>query len=765
MFSKFSEDAQKSLIVAKNEMTKLKHPYVGSEHLILAILSNDKLSITKKLNNLDITYKKFRDELVSIVGIGKNSNNWFLYTPLLKRIIENAIYDSKEHGDKKVSVERLFVSLLEEGDGVGIRILISMGVDIDSLYNAFNNKLLVKKNKKDKKLMVNDFAVNFNKKVIADEIDPVVCRDNEVERLIEILSRRCKNNPLLIGEAGVGKTAIVEELARRIVNGAVPKFLQDKIILSISISSMVAGTKYRGEFEERINKILKEVESEGNIILFIDEIHTIVGAGGAEGAIDASNILKPSLARGKIRIIGATTNTEYHTSIERDKALDRRFQKICVMEPDDDNTMKILKSLKPIYSNYHNVSIGDDILSYIIEMTNKYIIKGNNPDKSIDILDEVCAKASLLLTAHEKKIDKYSKQLKEIIKNKNNAVIEGNFKMAATYKTEQEKLENKLYKYNHNNDKKDAVVITKKMVDDIVEAKTKIPINKLNNNTLKFIEKLQRQLIDKVAGQDDIIKELCKYTKLIKSGFSRNKPYSFMFLGSTGVGKTLLVKEYANNLYGKDNFIRIDLSEYKEEHSISKILGSPPGYVGYQDDNYILEKVRNNPHSVILLDEIEKAHPTIIKLFLQVLDEGIMHDSCGRSVNFRHTVIFMTSNLGMNKKKIGFSGTKDNSIMKNFFSIEFINRIDKIFEFNDLNYDDIKSIVLKKLKEIKNEYKKNNVDIAISKKLVDNIISKCNYEEYGARKVDKVIDDTIMNYILDMIIKKENKINIKELEV
>ena len=535
MFSKFSEDAQKSLIVAKNEMTKLKHPYVGSEHLILAILSNDKLSITKKLNNLDITYKKFRDELVSIVGIGKNSNNWFLYTPLLKRIIENAIYDSKEHGDKKVSVERLFVSLLEEGDGVGIRILISMGVDIDSLYNAFNNKLLVKKNKKDKKLMVNDFAVNFNKKVIADEIDPVVCRDNEVKRLIEILSRRCKNNPLLIGEAGVGKTAIVEELARRIVNGAVPKFLQDKIILSISISSMVAGTKYRGEFEERINKILKEVESEGNIILFIDEIHTIVGAGGAEGAIDASNILKPSLARGKIRIIGATTNTEYHTSIERDKALDRRFQKICVMEPDDDNTMKILKSLKPIYSNYHNVSIDDDILSYIIEMTNKYIIKGNNPDKSIDILDEVCAKASLLLTAHEKKIDKYSKQLKEIIKNKNNAVIEGNFKMAATYKTEQEKLENKLYKYNHNNDKKDAVVITKKMVDDIVEAKTKIPINKLNNNTLKFIERLQRQLIDKVAGQDDIIKELCKYTKLIKSGFSRNKPYSFMFLGSTGV--------------------------------------------------------------------------------------------------------------------------------------------------------------------------------------------------------------------------------------
>lgn len=765
MFSKFSEDAQKSLIVAKNEMTKLKHPYVGSEHLILAILSNDKLSITKKLNNLDITYKKFRDELVSIVGIGKNSNNWFLYTPLLKRIIENAIYDSKEHGDKKVSVERLFVSLLEEGDGVGIRILISMGVDIDSLYNAFNNKLLVKKNKKDKKLMVNDFAVNFNKKVIADEIDPVVCRDNEVERLIEILSRRCKNNPLLIGEAGVGKTAIVEELARRIVNGAVPKFLQDKIILSISISSMVAGTKYRGEFEERINKILKEVESEGNIILFIDEIHTIVGAGGAEGAIDASNILKPSLARGKIRIIGATTNTEYHTSIERDKALDRRFQKICVMEPNDDNTMKILKSLKPIYSNYHNVSIGDDILSYIIEMTNKYIIKGNNPDKSIDILDEVCAKASLLLTAHEKKIDKYSKQLKEIIKNKNNAVIEGNFKMAATYKTEQEKLENKLYKYNHNNDKKDAVVITKKMVDDIVEAKTKIPINKLNNNTLKFIERLQRQLIDKVAGQDDIIKELCKYTKLIKSGFSRNKPYSFMFLGSTGVGKTLLVKEYANNLYGKDNFIRIDLSEYKEEHSISKILGSPPGYVGYQDDNYILEKVRNNPHSVILLDEIEKAHPAIIKLFLQVLDEGIMHDSCGRSVNFRHTVIFMTSNLGMNKKKIGFSGTKDNSIMKKFFSIEFINRIDKIFEFNDLNYDDIKSIVLNKLKEIKNEYKKNNVDIAISKKLVDNIISKCNYEEYGARKVDKVIDDTIMNYILDMIIKKENKINIKELEV
>ena len=587
MFSKFSEKAQKVLLVAKDEMIKLKHPYVGSEHLILAILSDESSAITKKLNKFNLNYDNFKNQLIKIIGIGKNSNNWFLYTPLLKRIIENSIFDSKEQNEKYVTVERLFLSLLEEGDGVGIRILISMNISIEDIYNSFNYKFNTKKNKKDRKLIVDEYSVNFNKKALADEIDPVVCRDKEVDRIIEILSRRCKNNPLLVGEAGVGKTAIVEELARRIVNKEVPKFLQNKTILSISVSAMVAGTKYRGEFEERINKILKEVESDGNIILFIDEIHTIVGAGGAEGAIDASNILKPSLARGKIKIIGATTNVEYHSSIEKDKALDRRFQKVNILEPDNKSTKKILVSLRDIYSSYHHVKVSDDILNYIIKLTDNYMTNQNNPDKSIDVLDEVCAKASLITSSTDKKIKEYSKQLVELKKEKNIAVIDGDFEKANECRKQEHKIETKLNKYNLTNNVEEDIVITKKMVEEVVEQKTKIPIYENNSISQFNTQSIEKQLLKKIIGQDEIVKDLCKYTKLIKSGFSKNRPYSFLLMGQTGVGKTMLVKEYAKLLYGRESFIRIDMSEYKEEHTISKIIGSPPGYVGYQDDNYV----------------------------------------------------------------------------------------------------------------------------------------------------------------------------------
>lgn len=765
MFSKFSEEAQKTLLLAKEEMMKLKHPYVGSEHLFLAILSNKKLTITNRLSYYKIDYDSFKNEIKKVIGMGSRANTWFLYTPLLKRIIENAIFDTKEKGEKQVTVEQLLLSLLEEGDGVAIRILIGMGIDIDSIYHEFSNKLSVKKNKKDKKLLVHEYAVNFNKRVLANEIDPVVCRDEEVSRLIEILSRRTKNNPLLIGEAGVGKTAIVEELARRIVANDVPKFLQNKKILSVSIASLVAGTKYRGEFEERVNKILKEVESDGNIILFIDEIHTIVGAGGAEGAIDASNILKPSLARGKIRIIGATTVSEYHASIEKDKALDRRFQKIEVQEPTTDNTMKILLSLRPLYEDYHNVKISDDVLKYIVELTDRYICNQKNPDKSIDIMDEVCAKASLNISKEEKVRRELSQKLKDTIRKKNEAVINQDFKMATDLKTEQCKLEDKI---NRNDLKKKAnttISITKKMVSEIIELKTKIPVYEIHKDNRVYIRKLQKILSSKIIGQEPIIEEVCNFTKILKSGFSKNRPYSFLFVGPTGTGKTLLVKEYAKAILGKENFIRIDMSEYKEEHSISKIIGSPPGYVGYQDDHYVLEEVRNHPHSVILLDEIEKASPSVIKLFLQVLDDGIMHDASGRKINFKNTIIFMTSNIGCSKKNIGFHDNNYNTEMKDFFSIEFLNRIDKICYFHSFTYQDMKKIVLEKLDTLEKEYRKKDIEITFSTDVVDKIIKKSNYLEYGARKVDKIIEDTINRYILDMILCGESNISLKELEV
>ena len=765
MFSKFSEEAQKALLIAKEEMIKLKHPYIGSEHLFLAILSNKKLFITTKLNDYKISYESFRGEIEKVIGIGKKSNTWFLYTPLLKRIIENAIFDTKERGEKQVTVEQLFLSLLEEGDGVAIRILIGMGINIDKIYHDFSNKLVVRKSKKDKKLMVHEFAVNFNKRVLADEIDPVVCRDIEVNRLIEILSRRTKNNPLLIGEAGVGKTAIVEELARRIVNKDVPKFLQNKKILSISVASLVAGTKYRGEFEERVNKILKEVENDGSIILFIDEIHTIVGAGGAEGAIDASNILKPSLARGKIKIIGATTISEYHASIEKDKALDRRFQKIEVNEPTNDRTMEILVSLKPLYEEYHHVKISNEVLQYIIELTDRYICNQKNPDKSIDIMDEVCAKASLNITDDEKKMMELNKELKDTVRMKNEAVINNDFKRATNLKLKQNRLEDKINQSDLISSSSKIISITKEMVSHVIELKTKIPIYEIRENNEAYLKKLKNRLSSMICGQDHVIDEVCNFTKIMKSGFSKDRPYSFLFVGPTGTGKTLFVKEYAKFLFGKDSFIRLDMSEYKEEHSISKIIGSPPGYVGYQDDHYVLERVRNNPHSVILLDEIEKASPSVVKLFLQVLDEGVMHDSGGRLINFRNTIIFMTSNIGCSKKNIGFHEVEQNSEMKDFFSVEFLNRIDKICNFHSLSYQDIKKIVTSKLKSLEKEYLEKEIKITFSTEVVNKIIDKSNYLEYGARKVDKIIEDTINRYILDMIINGNSDITLKELEV
>ena len=765
MFSKFSEDAQKVLLASKNEMVLLKHPYVGTEHLILAILFNKNLALTKKLNKLNITYDKFRNKLIEVVGMGKSANNWFLYTPLLKRVIENAVFDSRDKGDNYVSVEQLFISILEEGDGVGIRIFTLLDVDIDKVYSIINTKYSVKKSKKDKKLFVSEYSVNFNKRVMDGEVDPVVERDEEVARLIEILSRRCKNNPLLIGEAGVGKTAIVEELARRIVTGDVPKFLQNKTILSVSVSSMVSGTKYRGEFEERVNKILKEVEANNNIILFIDEIHTIVGAGGAEGAIDASNILKPALARGKIRIIGATTISEYHASIEKDKALDRRFQKITVLEPNNSSTIDILKSLKPIYEKYHNVNLSDEILNYIVMLTDSYITNLQNPDKSIDVMDEVCAKASLMIGSSEKKYKELSRKLKSVKYLKNRAVIDGDFKSASNYKIEQYKLEDAINRKSIRGKNKNRVDITKDMVKKVVESKTKIPIYELVDLNLEFTKKNEKQLLKKIVGQDEIVKELCRYTKIIRSGISKSRPYSFLLVGPTGVGKTMLVKEYSKILFGKHNFFRVDMSEYKEAHSISKIIGSPPGYVGYQDDNYVLEYIRNNPHSVLLLDEVEKASQDVLKLFLQAMDEGIMHDASGREVNFKHVVIFMTSNIASNKNNLGFTLDNKTSELKDFFSVEFLNRVDKIFNFKKLTFDDVSKIVKDKLNVIKKKYKEMNINIKFNKKIIEKIVNDSEYLEYGARKIDKIIDIFINNYILDMIMDGADEINLNKLEV
>lgn len=749
MFSKFSDESQKCLLLAKNEMMKLKHPYVGSEHLLLAILSY-KNSVSKKLFKYDISYEKFYNEVINIIGVGSNRSQWFLFTPLLKRIIQNAVFDSKEKKEKCVTVEQLFLSLLEEGEGVAIRLLLGMNIDIDYLYKEFSSNIIIKKNKREKKLLLSDFSVDFNKKVLSNELDPVVNRDDEVNRVIEILCRRTKNNPLLVGEAGVGKTAIVEELSRRIVEGRVPKFLQNKVILSVSVASLISGTKYRGEFEERINKIINEVENEENIILFIDEVHTIVGAGGAEGAIDASNILKPSLARGKIKIIGATTIDEYVKFIEKDKALDRRFQKIYVNEPNILKTKDMILSLRDIYESFHGVTISDNIIDYIVDMSDKYIQNRKNPDKSIDIMDEVCAKAVISNSINNLVYQKNT-QLKRILKEKNNAVKDQNFVKATELKNKQCKIESEINSSIGINNYYDKIIITKDMVNRVIEDKTGIPIYGINKDNKVLIKKLDSILHKKVVGQNNVVDYVINCTKKITYGFRKNNPYSFLFVGPTGTGKTLLVKEFAKTMYGENNFIRIDMSEFKEEYSISKLLGSAPGYVGFDDNVSIFEKVRNHPHCVILLDEIEKASKSVIKLFLQILDEGTIHDSLGRNISFKNAIIFMTSNLGFHTGTIGFKDTDNvNQSLKEFFSVEFLNRIDKVFVFNNLDRKSIKRIVKLKLDKIKDSYK--NININFSNELVEQIIDKCNYDLYGARRIDKIIDDEVMNTVIGNII-------------
>ena len=528
------------------------------------------------------------------------------------------------------------------------------------------------------------------------------------------------------------------------------------------MSSLVAGTKYRGEFEERINKLLKEVEDNGDIILFIDEIHTLVGAGGAEGAIDASNILKPSLARGKIKIIGATTLTEYSKFIEKDKALDRRFQKIIINEPSIEEVKNILIKLRPLYESYHNTKISDDIIDYIVELSNKFIHNRFFPDKAIDILDEVCAKTVLIKDNNEKQVDKLEQQLKFIIKEKKDSIVKEDFDKATELKSKQNEIESKInklrLKYNNNLKPK---TITKQMVMDVVSKKTMVPIFEKENYTSK-LSSIENILNKKILGQEAAIKAISDYTKRYQLGFN-NKVHSFLLIGKTGIGKTLLVKEYASLIYNKDSFIRLDMSEYKEAHSISKIIGSPPGYVGYDEDNYLLNKIKNNPYSILLLDEIEKASMDVIKLFLQVLDDGKMKDSKGNIVYFNNVTIFMTSNLAANSDNIGFTKNNTNHIydkLNEYFSVEFINRIDDILILNNLDEECIKKLIKKKLNDLKKYYLDKNIKLSFSTKLVNKICIESNYKKYGARKIDKIIDKKVNNYIINEVLKGKNQISV-----
>lgn len=763
MFSKFTEDARKVLIEARKEMSNLKHPYVGSEHLLLAMLKDKNSNISRRLNKYNLTYTKFKNEIIKVIGKGTAESEWFLYTPLLKKVVEDAMIESREH-NCEVNEEMLFISLIQVGEGIAIRILLSMNIDLDNILIDFNSQSNFKSKKNKKKLLIDEYGYDMNKIAVHNQLDPVIGRDKEIGRLIEILCRRTKNNPLLIGEAGVGKTAIVEELARRIVENNVPLSLRAKRIISISMSSLVAGTKYRGEFEERINKILKEVEQDKNVIIFIDEVHTLVGAGGAEGAIDASNILKPILARGKLKIIGATTTEEYKKFIENDRALSRRFQTITIEEPSKDKTIEILLKLKPIYEKFHNVIIGDDIINDIAEMSDRYIYVRKQPDKSIDILDEVSSMVSISEDKDYDSINQLKKELQNLVDEKNTLIIQQNFTQAAVIRKKELLLESKINK-KELKDRKKVKEVKKEDVINIVGIKSKIPIYELDKSNLNNLNQLKKKMLENIIGQDNAINSICRLAKRIKLGFKRErKPLSLLFVGPTGTGKTLTAKEFSKLFIGNNNIITIDMSEYKEEHSISKIIGSPPGYVGYSNKNTVLEEIKNKPYSVILLDEIEKAHPSVINLFLQVLDEGRIKDSSGHEVRLDHNIIIMTSNIGFNKQTIGFN-PDDTSIinekLKEYLSPEIINRIDEILIFNKLSLESVKEIINRKIKMLKEFFKEKGIELRISKQVIEEISKKSKFEEYGARRIDKVIKSEIDDLVIDSLLDGKSNLNIE----
>lgn len=710
----FDEDSQKLIVMAKKEMAELKHPYVGSEHLLLAILKNDNLEVTKLLNKYGINYLDYRKEIVKVIGIGTKSNNWFLFTPLLRRIINNATYYSAD-SNRVVTPNSLLISILQEGEGVANRILIGMDIDLESIYNKLINGSNYYKN--DQSFLLDELAVNMNKDSENGKYDPVIGRDVQVERLIQILLRKNKNNPLLIGEAGVGKTAIVEELARRIVIGDVPSKLRNKMIYNISMSVLVAGTKYRGEFEERINKIIKEVLKNKNIILFIDEIHTLVGAGGAEGAIDASNIIKPYLARGDFQIIGSTTNIEYNNSIAKDKALDRRFQKVYISEPNEDETIEIISNLKNIYEEYHDITIPIDLVAPLVRLSNNYIHYGRQPDKAIDLLDESAAYCSSFTNNYNKKLDSLDKKIKNKEQEKNEAILNRLFADALLLRKEELSLRNKYNKLKFN--EKSNINKMRLRIDDIYRVifeKTGIPIGE---RLYILLNKARKNMKIVCFKKNRIVDETIDH---IKNNYLLNdRPLSFLLVGKSGVGKTFFVEELAKNICEPDSFIKFDLSEYSNNNSINKIFDPSLGFTNQNNRYTFLDKIKLHPFSIILFKNVNMCADNIYEMLVNLLINGYLTNGRGEKIFFSNSIIFFTTTINCNK--LGFNNGNTN----NDLSL----KVSKVLKFRDVTKKDVVKLLSNSM---------NIANINIEALLVD-----IDYENYGYKKVYEYLKKNIHN--------------------
>ncbi len=799
MLERFTENAQKALKLAKKAAKINANGYIGSEHLLIGLLEEEEGTAAILLKEAGADADKTETLIANlIISDGDTQTTGEDYTPRAQRILENSVREADMFHMEKVGTEHILMALLKDTECVAARLLHSMEIDLKKLYMDILNAMGIDeamyrgltqsaKAQKDGSdtPVLDQYSRDLTDLASAGELDPIIGRNTEIERILQILSRRTKNNPCLIGEPGVGKTAIAEGLAQRIVQGAVPPAIQNKRVVTLDMAGMVAGSKYRGEFEERIKKVIQEVVNSHNVLLFIDELHTIIGAGGAEGAMDASNILKPSLSRGEIQLIGATTIEEYRKYIEKDPALERRFQPVMVEEPGEEDTLEILKGIRPYYEQHHGVKISDEALESAVRLSKRYVNDRFLPDKAIDLMDEAASRKQLRGYQAFGQMEKLQQKLEQMQQEKEEWIVRGDFERASELQSEQQQYEKELQKEQKKQEKKrfgKKMTVTEEDVADVVAVWTKIPVSRLTEKESARLLKLEDTLHKRVVGQDEAVTAVAKAIKRGRVGLKDPKrPIgSFLFLGPTGVGKTELSKVLAETVFGSENaMIRVDMSEYMEKHSVSRLVGSPPGYVGYEEGGQLSEKVRRNPYAVLLFDEIEKAHPDVFNILLQVLDDGHITDSQGRQVDFKNTILIMTSNAGAQSiiapKKLGFASLDDEkhnyeymkgSVMeevRRMFKPEFLNRIDETIVFHALNRENIAKIAEILLGQFAKRCKEQ-MDITLKvSPAARELIAKAGYDEkYGARPLKRAIqtkvEDALAQEILEGKVKAGDKV-------
>ena len=791
MFERFTEKAIKVIMLAQEEARRLGHNFVGTEQVLLGLIGEGTGVAAKTLKSMGVTLKDARAEVEKIIGRGSGFVAVEIpFTPRAKRVLELSWDEARQLGHNYIGTEHLLLGLIREGEGVAARVLENLGVDLNKIRSNVIKMLGESKPQsvssgssssssssggKTKTPSLDEFGRDLTLAAQELRLDPVVGREKEIERVIQILARRTKNNPVLIGEPGVGKTAVAEGLATRIVNAEVPDILDGKKVIQLDMGLLVAGTKYRGEFEERLKKIMDEIRQAGNIILVIDEMHTLIGAGAAEGAIDAANILKPALSRGEIQVIGATTLDEYRKYVEKDSALERRFQPVIIDEPSEDESIEILKGLKPKYEEHHKLIISDEAIVAAVKLSNKYITDRFLPDKAIDVIDEASSKVRLKVSNLSPEGKELEKELRALIKDKEDAIRNQEFEKASQLRDDEAELKDRIremtqkYKEEHEANKP---TVTAENVAEVISTMTGVPVTKLTEGESERLLKLEDTLHKRVIGQNEAVVAISKAIRRARVGLkSPNRPIgSFIFCGPTGVGKTELAKALAEAVFGsEDNMIRVDMSEFMEKHSTAKLIGSPPGYVGYDDGGHLTELVRKKPYSVILFDEIEKAHPDVFNIMLQILDDGRLTDAKGRHVNFKNTIIIMTSNVGASMitttAKLGFSTGDDEAKdkyeklketvseeMKKAFRPEFLNRIDETIVFAHLTQEEIRQIVDLMLKDLFKRLAERELSVEVTDEVKDHLAKNGYSEAYGARPLRRLIQRKIEDMLAEEIL-------------